>query len=341
MAAGAEWQRRAPGVTAGALAYADLMEAHQPGDTVAGRALLERVRESDATLVGSFASSVASSRGEIELGLTLLDTLEARGADFQWIPPLRSLMLAGTGRPDSAGDWLARVSADQSRILLGAMAATAPFVPVDRPRLEALRDSLLALDMNASAAQELSRSYMAALLELRLGRVESALATADSLLSVADTLDAALAESVALWARSIRATAALENEDPAVALEALGEVDGAIPVGLASSLLFDRTRERYLLGTLLVEADRPDEAVRWLEHGIRGATPALLYLPMSQLHLGDAHDRAGRSEEALRAYSRFLRYFAHAEPSMQPFVRRARSALERLTAEGGGSRSGG
>ena len=326
--------RRTPGANDDYIAGADLAQLYDPADSVPGRRMLAAARTAAATPVAMTAFQVARLRGDIGLAMALLDSLESRGEAPAWQSTLRLILLAATGRPDSALAWAPAGGQARDRAMLLSYLASAPFVPVDTTVLAPARAALDQVPVEGDGGVALELAYLKGLSDLRLGRAGSAMAQAAFLDAAADTLPEALAGSARTWARSIRATAAMEQDDPATALDALGAVDGPITIAHAEGLYTDRTRERYLLGTLLIAAGRPDEAVRWLEHGVKGGIGGLLYLPMSRLRLGEAHEMAGRGEEALAAYGEFLRYFAHAEPSMQPYVRQARSALGRLTGEG-------
>lgn len=334
MQAAAPWMRRAPGANEAYLAAADLAELYDPADSVPGRRLLAAARTAPASPVAMIAFQAARQRGDMDLAMAMLDSLESRGEAPAWQPMMRLTMLAATGRPDSAMAWAPAMPEARDRAMLLSYVAAAPFVPVDTTVLAPARAALDQVPVDGDGSGALVLAYLKGLSDLRLGRAESAMSHAALLNAAADTLSDALAGSARAWARSIHATAALEDDDPAAALDALGAVDGPTTIDHAEGFFTDRTRERYLLGTLLLAAGRPDEAVRWLDHGVKGGTGGILYLPMSRLRLGEAHEMAGRGEQALAVYGEFLRYFAHAEPSMQPYVRQARTALGRLSGEG-------
>lgn len=333
--AAAPWMRRIPDGGEYSLALADLAELYQPADSAPGALVLRAAGDALPAAVAGLAFQ-SGVWGEIELSAALLDTLDARGATPPYMAIYRVVMLAGTGRPDSARASVDQIANRTLRPQFEAFLAGAPFLPVaDTAALSRARMAM-AEQATTDPRYRLGLTYLGALADLRLGRNSAALALADTLDAAADTLEVADSASVELWARSIRATAALSRDDAQAALELLGEVDGPITFEHSNGWMLDRSRERYLLATLLIATGRPDEAVPWLEHGIRGGGGAPLYLPMAHLRLGEAHEMGGREPEATLAYGRFLRYFAHAEPSMRPYVRQARDALGRLTGERGG-----
>lgn len=93
-----------------------------------------------------------------------------------------------------------------------------------------------------------------------------------------------------------------------------------------------------MLGLLvtLVEATRPelrDRAVGHLDF-IIAMDPSQAILMHAAI--ARAYEAAGRPDRAASVYSRFLRFFAEADPEMEPYVEAARRELSRLAAEGAG-----
>lgn len=84
----------------------------------------------------------------------------------------------------------------------------------------------------------------------------------------------------------------------------------------------------------LVEATRPESRERAVGHLdlVIASDPAAAILMHDAI--ARAYEAAGRPDRAAHLYSRFLRFWADADPEVQPHVDAARRELERLTAEG-------
>ena len=84
---------------------------------------------------------------------------------------------------------------------------------------------------------------------------------------------------------------------------------------------------RWWLGRLYLELDRPRDAIRWLNTfvGISNA-----FWPIAWLYIGQAHEQLGEVEEARAAYASFVDMWQNADPELQPLVEEARDALARL-----------
>jgi hypothetical protein len=83
----------------------------------------------------------------------------------------------------------------------------------------------------------------------------------------------------------------------------------------------------------LALAARPEtraEGIRWLQYGFDHYP---LYLPLTQLALGQSYEGAGQQDSAALAYGRFLRFWDKADPELQGRVKEARDALEELSRE--------
>ncbi len=83
------------------------------------------------------------------------------------------------------------------------------------------------------------------------------------------------------------------------------------------------------MGKTYLEAGQPLKAKAYfasLGFSFNSAVPA-------QYYLGEVHERLGDGEQARLHYAQFLRWFEGADPELQPWVERARQALQRLAAE--------
>ena len=67
-----------------------------------------------------------------------------------------------------------------------------------------------------------------------------------------------------------------------------------------------------------------------LENGFAGSP---LQAGIVQVHLARAYEREGRRADAVAAWSRFLRMWERADPSLESYAREGREALTRLTGE--------
>lgn len=84
---------------------------------------------------------------------------------------------------------------------------------------------------------------------------------------------------------------------------------------------------RFRAGEMLLEAGEPRAALRYLESLTMYSYPLLA---SSFLLQGAAHEDAGDLDSARRAYERFLRWWADADPELEPLKERAQEGLRRL-----------
>jgi tetratricopeptide (TPR) repeat protein len=97
----------------------------------------------------------------------------------------------------------------------------------------------------------------------------------------------------------------------------------AQPAGAPADRTVDQARRHFERGRELFEAGRYDEAVREYE-----AAYALLAQPLMLFNIGLAHERAGRTAEALAAFRRYLE-----QDPRGPVADEAREAVDRLEAQ--------
>ncbi len=86
---------------------------------------------------------------------------------------------------------------------------------------------------------------------------------------------------------------------------------------------------RFSIGKALLEEGRALEAEKFLrtsEDSFQSLVPALYYL-------GEAYETIGDRQQAQLHYARFVNWWEEADPELQPWVERARRALERLAGE--------
>jgi hypothetical protein len=79
---------------------------------------------------------------------------------------------------------------------------------------------------------------------------------------------------------------------------------------------------RWWIGELLLEMERPSEAARYFAASWND--------PWAAERLGPIYERIGEPSKAREAYALVATAWRDADPELQPRVRRARAALERL-----------
>lgn len=274
---------------------------------------------------------VAKFTENFEDALTILEEGNRRHPDYLPIKRDIALVHASAGRLARA----AEIASEDGRIRtsVGLLVALNPFLPANPDRVRALRDEVAGTPEPHDALARARRAYVLGLLDLRLGQDADARAAAELIDSLSAAVEPRDTATVGLLARSVRATAALAAGDTEGALTALGPVDGDMRFDHGFDPLLNRMRERYLLGTLLLEAGRPEEARPWLEHGFESSDAVLLYRPAVHLRLAEVHQRLGNADGARHHYTAFLRLWDRADPELQPLVQQGRTALRRLTAE--------
>lgn len=78
----------------------------------------------------------------------------------------------------------------------------------------------------------------------------------------------------------------------------------------------------FVTGALLLELDRPREALRYFQ--------AIRWNPLATYHMGRAYEKLGAVDDAREAYSFFVSHWGDADPELQPLVQRAREAAMSL-----------
>jgi tetratricopeptide (TPR) repeat protein len=90
---------------------------------------------------------------------------------------------------------------------------------------------------------------------------------------------------------------------------------------------------RYELGKLALEAQDFQTAQRYFK-SLEVYNQALLQITAQvEFYLGETYEGLGDEDEARLHYARFVNWWEEADPELQPWVDRARQALERLTRE--------
>jgi DNA-binding SARP family transcriptional activator/TolB-like protein len=253
----------------------------------------------------------------VKFGAWMLTDLEL--AAGHWVRPAPDVL--GTLLD---GDWFF-----ESRVLLAACRS----VPMSRPRLVALRDSVAARRPYPSMGRpgsapapglgEAMQPYLIGLLSARLGdtaRVREQLA---ALAAVRGTAAAQFARTLT---PTLRAELAYATGDPGRARLELERFDFGASFTLAPH---GGVHERFLMAELLKVLGRNEEALDWYLSYPAGydqpwAAPA-------HLRAAQIYQRLGNRERAIFHYTRFIRLWENADPEFQPLVTQAREALAQLS----------
>ena len=187
-------------------------------------------------------------------------------------------------------------------------------LPVDAERLRAA----------ATADEEYPTIVFATLLAAEDGRLEvvrasrgDALAYRDSLLGAGDTLSAGTVDGEV---RTLDGFLALQRGELDRAVELLIEGQragtGWGPVDAVNASV------RWTIGELLVELDRPEEAIPYYR--------SFRIDPYASVELGKIYQGLGRTEEAKEQYETALAYWRDADPELTPRIAEVRQRLASL-----------
>ncbi|HUQ79685.1 MAG TPA: hypothetical protein VM076_01035 [Gemmatimonadaceae bacterium] len=177
-----------------------------------------------------------------------------------------------------------------------------------------------------SALAPLLRGYLRSVVALRSG-VPAPLSAP----SPVDPEIRVMADFLAVDVAARRALAAGKPEAALAALEQAGRRVPFQPSDLSPLLSFAQTR--FLRAELLMRVGREREALAWYRS--IGEVPIWdwAYIAPAELRQGEIHERLGERTEAKEHYARVVTLWRAADPSLQPLVRQARLALDRLQAE--------
>jgi tetratricopeptide (TPR) repeat protein len=224
---------------------------------------------------------------------------------------------------------------------LRALVATFPFLPSDPAALAAAPGALergeQALDESFflpdhDGVRPLLRAYLSGLLGAELGARDDALRRAAELERLAaPAADPTLARDLAL---GVRAEVLRREGRSREALEALVRIEEPPGYELVLPSPFQRrARERYLRAVLLDELGRRDEALgSYAAIGNRSFYD-LPYRAPAYLRLAGLHEGAGRRQEAIGHYRRFVELWRRADPELQAQVTEARRRIAALRGE--------
>lgn len=229
-----------------------------------------------------------------------------------------------------------------------------PFVDRPAAEIEAVRRSLEEwdpeLDHRAAAALPLAeylplaRTYLIGLAHSRLSQPDSARALAVRLERSGEGVGRSLERDLAL---TIRADVALRSGDAAGTVAVLDSVrahvpmeliDGATagPLRVETADLFTLEHARFLRIRALLQLQRPDEALRWIDHGFFRVGGNPLYTPELHLARAEAHDARGADADARESYAHYLALTSSADATLRAVPDRVRARLR----EGGDAERG-
>jgi tetratricopeptide (TPR) repeat protein len=273
--------------------------------------------------------------------LLRLGAASARSIAFRDSTFLRlALLHVGEGRWADAQRDLRQVSKPGGP-LARAYYASLPFVVNQPGELEEIRDALEGwnpIAEPAPAASELEASLAPHLRQWLLGLVALKAGLASQVRDRATAIERTRVPSgaeavVRSMAATLRAGAAALQNRPGLALDALEEVRGEVPAPLLRNPFYAEEPARYLRAEALQRIGRDREALDWLEFGFADTPAEAAYLaPLHRLQ-GELYERLGDSERAGENYQRFLRFWSHCDPSLQPLVAETRSRMTRLAEE--------
>jgi DNA-binding SARP family transcriptional activator/TolB-like protein len=168
------------------------------------------------------------------------------------------------------------------------------------------------------------RLFLVGICHARAGAPGAALATAAELEALQ------LDPNAASYPGLIRATVALENNDFAGALEALGPPSRPPGERLEGLRDYARPLERWLRAEALAGSGRWREALRWFATFPGDRAADLWYAPHAHLRRAEIHEQLGEMSEARALYGSFLDAVRGGEAYLSEDVGRAADGLARL-----------
>jgi tetratricopeptide (TPR) repeat protein len=221
-----------------------------------------------------------------------------------------------------------------------------PFAPADSVTLEFLREDLLAMDPSTvvespapgiwvavhNGAHHPIRGYLLGLVDANLGRTVEAFHEAGELANAPDP--PGFGSAFVDWSNGIRASSAQADgrTDDALAEAENLELTGWY-VTMTPSPMLGRSRERWLLATLLEEAGRIDEALRWYGSFEDFSPYSRAYEAPSHWRRARIYERRGELGRAREHYERFLELWENADVEFRPMVDEAREWVEGFVEE--------
>jgi tetratricopeptide (TPR) repeat protein len=236
------------------------------------------------------------------------------------------LALPWTDPPEDGTDW-----AFETRVLMAAE----PAIPLPRPRIVALRDSLRARrpyrllmaltysDAAALSGAELQR-YLDGLLSVRLGEYQPAEQAAGELAAAGAD---GRRRPAAMLAHALRAEIAHAAGDDRHALAELDHFELA-PTRWTTLPTHWGTRARFLRAEILLALGREEEAADFYDSIFTAFDAA--YLALAHLRRAQIHARRREGDAARFHYGRFVSLWEACDPEFRPLLEQARRELAAL-----------
>lgn len=220
-----------------------------------------------------------------------------------------------------------------------------PFIERPSAEIDVLRGQLQALQPatgNLAGEAVVLHEYLPLAREYLVGLASSRLGDSAEALAVAGRLERLVAPSPGLaagLALSLRADVAIRENRFEQALAHLDSIRVEVPMEVLDAVaagpgrseladLFTLDHARYLRIRALLEQDRADEALRWIENGFFRVGGNPLYTPELHRTRAEALDRTGRIDESRSWYGRYLALTQSADDDLRGTPDRVRARLE-------------
>lgn len=218
-----------------------------------------------------------------------------------------------------------------------AILSITPIPAFERTLLETRPEEILKL-ATPTVLGSAEQRYLAGILSARLGERTAALRRAaelDSLRRMEKIGNWIVPEGWSIWfgdlAHGVRAEVLRLSGNHADALAELERIRlGGLWNNYNPGILHSLAYERYQLGTLLKEAGRLEEALRW--YGTLGqvSPDGYIYLGPKHLQMGEVYERMGDARKAAQHYGRFVELWKDCDPEFRPVVEDVRARIARL-----------
>ena len=329
---------------------AAILQAIFAPDSTALVSVLRQAQGAAELTIGLGASEAIVWGGDIQAGRRLLELLRprsrsrvARSFALSWWAQLA----LGTGQWREARAAIAELETVDSvaAMEVGALLALVPFAPVAKADVRTIQrrlrrfvpsDSLPSVESSAflqphQHLHQLIRLYLLGAVSARVGDTVTAYEAARNLDAwTPSELQGSLPTDFAALVRSHIAEAAGRLD------EALALIEGTRTevwyIRIVSSPIVAQTLERFRRAQFLVDADREQEALRWLQTISLISGGETLYKAEAARRSGLIFESLGDSTAARLQYRRFLDAWSQADTVFQPVVEDTRA---RLTALGG------
>jgi DNA-binding SARP family transcriptional activator/TolB-like protein len=171
------------------------------------------------------------------------------------------------------------------------------------------------------------RHYLAGLLDVRLGHMDSVAQHAAALEASSGTTEAvALASDLALALRA-HACAGEGKTQAALALLEQTRLQPPWEKVVMQSPFFSQNLERFTRAWLLESVGRLEEALTWYDTICENGAYEFTYLAPSHLRRGVIHERLGNRDQAAHHFARVTELWSDCDDELVPVVEQARAAL--------------